>query len=95
MTPGVPTAVIVNPAATAEELEEGESDWAVVAGLSETQFLIRCTELSKLLYTLVSVSRNAISPISQSEKYILDVCRVHLHECGMRNESLCDGPCHF
>ena len=68
MTPRVLTAVIVKSAATAEELEEGGSDWAAVAGLPETQFLIRCTELSKSLYTLISVSRDAISPISQSEK---------------------------
>lgn len=73
--------VIVKPsAATCELLDDGDRAELGdgVVGLSDIHILMRCTELSKLLYAWV---RTVIS--HRNAANLLDIGRVHLHERGM------------
>jgi hypothetical protein len=80
---------IPNP--TRAVLDAGDSALveAGVGGLrSDTQYLMRCTELSKLLIPVSFVKQNMLSNL-------LDVGRVHPHESSMGNKAVRNCPCYI
>lgn len=58
--------------------------------LSVVQYLILCTELSKLLEEV-----NQQTYFKMANTNILDVGRIHFHECGVFQENSCNSFCYL